>query len=108
MTPSVTPYDLAASPNNIKVRLTLAYKKIPYERIPVDMEDRQALVKVSRQPLAPVLVHGDTVVFDSHTIVRYLDANWPSPPRLFSPDARGACASKERSHEASLASSIGL
>jgi glutathione S-transferase len=84
MTRPVTLYDLAASPNNIKVRLALAYKNIPYEKIQVDMEDRRPLVKVSGQPLAPVLVHGDTVVFDSYAIVRYLDANWPSPPRLFS------------------------
>ncbi len=84
MTRPVTLYDLAASPNNIKVRLSLAYKNIPYEKVPVDREDRRPLVKVSGQPLAPVLVHGDTVLFDSYAILRYLDANWPSPPRLFS------------------------
>jgi len=76
-------YDLAPSPNNIKVRLALAYKKIPYERIPVNHLDRSELVRVSGQPLAPVLVHGDSVVFDSYAILRYLDANWPAPPRLF-------------------------
>jgi glutathione S-transferase len=79
-------YDLAPSPHNIKVRLALGYKKIPYERIPVDPEKREAVVKVSGQPLTPVLLHGDTVVFDSYAILRYLDANWPAPPRLFSPD----------------------
>ena len=77
-------YDLALSPNNIKVRLALAYKKIPYERIPVDFQDREALIKVSGQPLAPVLVHGETVIFDSSAILRYLEANFPGTPRLFS------------------------
>jgi len=86
MSREVKLHDLSASPNNIKVRLALAYKKIPYERIPVDPEKREALIRVSGQPLAPVLVHGDTVLFDSSAILRYLDANWPSPPRLFSPD----------------------
>ncbi len=79
-------YDLAPSPHNIKVRLALAYKKISYERIPVDPEDRRALVKISGQPLAPVLLHGEIVVFDSYAVLRYLDANWPSTPRLFSQD----------------------
>lgn len=79
-------YDLAPSPNNIKVRLALAYKKIPYERIPVDFEKREPLVKISGQPLAPVLAHGDTVIFDSAAILRYLEANFPSTPRLFSAD----------------------
>jgi glutathione S-transferase len=77
-------YDLAGSPNNTKVRLGLAYKKIPYEKIAVDFQDREALIKVSGQPLAPVLVHGDTVLFDSSAILRYLEANFPGTPRLFS------------------------
>jgi len=77
-------YDLAPSPNNIKVRLALAYKKIPYERIPVDLQNREQLIKVSGQPLAPVLLHGDTVIFDSSAILRYLEANFPGTPRLFS------------------------
>jgi len=79
-------YDLAPSPNNIKVRCALAYKKIAYEKIPVDPQDRQPLVKVSGQPLSPVLLHGDTVVYDSYAITRYLDANWPGAPRLYSAD----------------------
>ncbi len=82
-------YDLAPSPNNVKVRLALAFKKIPYERIPVDPQDREALIKISGQPLAPVLVHGDTVLFDSSAILRYLDANFRSGPRLFSPEREG-------------------
>ena len=79
-------YDLAASPNNIKVRLALAFKKIPYEKIAVDPQNRDALVKISGQPLSPVLLHGDAVVYDSYAITRYLDANWPGEPRLYSPD----------------------
>ena len=80
----VTLYDLGPSPNNIKVRLALAYTKIPYEKIPVDPQDREPLVKVSGQPLAPVMLHGETVVYDSYAILRYLDANFPKTPRLYS------------------------
>jgi len=86
MSKQVQLYNLAPSPHNIKVRLALGYKKIPYEKIPVDPEKRDAVVKASGQPLTPVLLHGDTVVYDSYAILRYIDANWPGPPRLFSPD----------------------
>jgi glutathione S-transferase len=86
MNRSVKLYNLAPSPHNIKVRLALAFKKIPYERIPVEPENRQALIAISGQPLSPVLLHGDAVVYDSYAILRYLDANWPSSPRLFSAD----------------------
>lgn len=77
-------HDLAPSPNNIKVRLALGYKRIPYERIPVPFDsDRSDLVRLTGQPLAPVIEHGDTVLFDSGAILRYLDCNFPDTPRLF-------------------------
>jgi glutathione S-transferase len=79
-------YDLGPSPNNIKVRLALAYKKIPYEKIPVDPQNREPLVKISGQPLAPVMLHGEIVVYDSYAILRYLDANFPGTPRLYGAD----------------------
>jgi len=79
-------YDLAVSPNNIKVRCALAYKQLAYEKIAVDPAKRPELVAVSGQPLAPVLLHGDTVVYDSYAITRYLDANFPGTPRLYSAD----------------------
>ena len=86
MSQSLKLYDLTPSPNNIKVRCALAYKKLSYERILVDPANREAVVKVSTQPLTPTLLHGDTVVFDSYAILRYLDANFPETPRLFSTD----------------------
>jgi len=79
-------YDLAPSPNNIKVRAALAYKKLAYQRIAVDPAKRAEVVAVSGQPLTPVLLHGDTVVYDSYAITRYLDANFPATPRLYSAD----------------------
>ena len=79
-------YDLAPSPNNIKVRCALRYKNLAYERIAVDPADRAPVLKVSGQPLAPVLLHGDTVVFDSYAIMRYLDANFRDTPPIYSAD----------------------
>jgi glutathione S-transferase len=79
-------YDLAPSPNNIKVRLGLGFKGIPYDKIPVDPRDRAKVVEISGQPLTPVLVHGRTVIFDSSAILRYLEANFRSTPPLFAAD----------------------
>lgn len=79
-------YDLAPSPNNIKVRCALAFKGLKYERILVDPGNREAVIKASGQPLSPVLLHGETVVFDSYAILRYLDANFRDTPRLYGSD----------------------
>jgi glutathione S-transferase len=86
MSPRIVFYELAPSPNNMKVRLALNYKELPFETVPVDPVDRAPVVKVSGQPLTPVLLHGETVVFDSASILRYLDGNFRHTPRLFSED----------------------
>lgn len=81
-------HELPPSPNNVKVRIALGYKGIEYERLPVAMDDpsaRERLVEATGQPLTPVLQDGDRFLFDSHAIIRYLDANFPGP-RLFFPD----------------------
>ena len=69
--------------NNMKVRVALGYKGIPYQFHTIEPNDRQEIVKISGQYLTPVLVHGDRVVFDSAAILRYLDAGFPATPRLF-------------------------
>lgn len=79
-------WDLGPSPNSTKVRLALGFKGLEYERIPVDPQDRAEIVEVSGQPLTPVLKHGDTVVYDSNAILRYLDANVKREPRLYAED----------------------
>jgi len=86
MTKTLELFDLAPSPNNVKVRLALGFKGIPHERIAIDPADRSNLVEISGQPLSPVIRHGETVLFDSHAIIRYLDANFREGARLFSPE----------------------
>ena len=94
MTPVIKLYEVPPSPNNMKVRIALGYKEIPYERIPIQSQpgvpaakqDRSLLTKISRQPLTPVIVHGDVVMFDSSAILRYLEANFPESRPLFSTD----------------------
>lgn len=77
---------LPPSPHNIKIRLTLKLKGLDYETIAVQgFEGREVVVKHSGQPLTPVLLDGDKVIYDSFGIIRYLDANFPEP-RIFSAD----------------------
>jgi len=83
---TITLYDLGPSPNSMKARIALNYKEIPFEKIPVNPEDRAAVIKASGQPLTPVLLHGGTVVYDSASILRYLEANFPGTRRLFTTD----------------------
>ena len=80
----VTLYQLPLSPNNVKVRIALAYKGIPYESVEVAYDDpeRRRLVELSGQPLTPVLAHGDRVISDSAAIMRYLEANFPGTPKI--------------------------
>ena len=83
-------YELTGSPNNIKVRIALGYKGLEYEREPLELDsfpgDRSVIVKLSRQPRLPALQHGETVIFDSGSILRYLEANFPNTPRIFRDD----------------------
>ena len=69
--------------NNLKVRVALGYKGIPYRFRTIDPMDRQEVVRLSGQSLTPVMVHGDVVLFDSAAIMRYLDANFRDTPKLY-------------------------
>jgi len=71
----------------MKARIALNYKQLPIEKIPVSPQDRAEVLRVSGQPCAPVLVHGDHVIFYSGSILRYLDANSRRTPSLFSSDS---------------------
>lgn len=85
----VTLHEIPTSPNNLKVRLALNYKEISFRRQAVPRKengdlDRSGIIALSHQPFTPVLQHGDTVVFDSSGILRYLEANFPKTRPLFS------------------------
>lgn len=69
--------------NNIKVRIALAYKGVPFEFRTIEPSDRDEIVRISGQFLTPVLVHGARVVHDSGAILRYLDTTFREGPRLF-------------------------
>ena len=85
MATEVTVYGFETS-NNMKVRIALGYKGIPYRFQSIDPTDRGKIVELSGQRLTPVLVHGDVVLCDSAAIMRYLDCNFADTPRLFGGD----------------------
>ncbi len=82
MTPEVVVHGFETS-NNMKVRVALGYKEIPYEFHTIDPADRTEIVRLSGQHLTPVLVHGARVLFDSAAILRYLEANFRDRAPLF-------------------------
>ena len=72
--------------NNFKVRVALGFKGIDYRFETIDPSDRGEIVRISGQPYTPIMVQGETVMFDSAAILRYLEANFPDTPKLFSTD----------------------
>jgi len=74
--------------NNMKVRIALNYKGLPFSFRTIDPRDRDQVVALTGQPLTPVLRHGDVLLFDSGAILRYLDANLSAAPRLFCGDRK--------------------
>jgi glutathione S-transferase len=90
MSNRLTLHELTASPNNVKARIALGYKGLEYERVPLELNefpgDRSPVVQLSRQPRLPVLQDGQTVIFGSDAIFRYLEANFPEAPPIFTDD----------------------
>lgn len=84
--PKVRIHELAPSPNCMKVRIGMNLKKVPFTVIGCDPMDRKAIVKEFGQPLTPAMKAGDTKLFDSHAILRWLDANVKKGPKLFAED----------------------
>lgn len=92
-------FELAPSPNNLKVRMALRFKGIDFETVPVVPSDRSAVLEVSGQELTPVIADRGIVLHDSEAILHYLDANYSGTVRLYpsTRDGRKACdAWKER------------
>lgn len=93
---ALTLYELAGaeperrfSPYCWRIRMALAAKGLAAERIPIRFSDKARLA-FSGQDRVPVLVDGETVVFDSWRIANYLEDAYADRPPLFGhPIARG-------------------
>lgn len=85
-------WELAPSPNNLKVRMALRYKGIDFEAVPVDARERRDIIRVSGQELTPVIEDRGIVLHDSEAILHYLDANYREAPRLYPAERAGRYA----------------
>jgi len=90
MSNDITLHELTGSPNNVKVRVALGYKGLDYTRKELKLDafpgDRAPAVSLSRQPRLPIIEDGKTILFGSDAILRYLEANYPDTPTIFSDD----------------------
>ena len=76
--PKITLYNLEACPYCAMVRRKLADLGLAYEKIEVPAlhELRTEVVKVSGQPMVPVMVDGEVVLDDEDKIVAYLETTY--------------------------------
>jgi glutathione S-transferase len=79
------------SPFSWRVRYALAHKKLDAEFRPTRFADVETIQNLSGQKFVPILVDGQTVVYDSWNIATYLEDRFPDRPSLFgSPSGRAA------------------
>jgi maleylacetoacetate isomerase len=91
MTIKLFDHDFANAP--VRVRIVLALKQIPHERIVVDVyRGRQSSIgpydAINPQEMVPALMDDDFLVWQSLAIIEYIDERFPRPPMLPN-DARG-------------------
>lgn len=81
-------YEHPLSPYAQKCKIALREKEIDFEaRLPMgigsgDMSAAEDFAKASPRSEVPALIDGDVSVFDSKTILEYIDENWPQKPML--------------------------
>ena len=86
-------YRVPHSTNVVRIALACGVKGVAVEWVDVDPTDRSEVVRVSGQPLVPVLVAGDgeagapgtRVITDSPRILHWLEEQFPEPPLLPDP-----------------------
>ena len=75
------------SPNSVKVRIALEYKRLDYETEEMYSADREPIVRAGGWPLVPILIDGAVRMRDSAAILHYLEANYRDAPSL-TPESR--------------------
>lgn len=84
--PGIKLYDFATSPNCQRVKIVLAEKKLAYETVPIDLrkgEQKKAeYLKLNPYGKVPVIIDGNTVLYESCVINEYLEEQYPEPPLL--------------------------
>lgn len=77
----LTLYDAARCPYCARVRIVLAEKRIEYETVEIDLQDRPAWL-YERNPAGkvPVLEEDGWVLPESAVVCEYLEERYPEPP----------------------------
>lgn len=79
-------YDFATSPNCQRVKVVLEEKKLPYEKVLVDLKAKEQkkpeFLKLNPYGKVPVVIDGAAVLFESLIINEYLEEKYPEPPLL--------------------------
>lgn len=79
-------YDFKSSPNCQRVKVVLEEKKLPYETIPIDLRKKEQktaeFLNLNPYGKVPVLVDGETVLYESCVINEYLEEKYPVPPLM--------------------------
>ena len=79
-------YDFKTSPNCQRVKVVLEEKALDYDTVPIDLrkQEQKAPEYLALNPYGkvPVLVDGDTVLYESCIINEYLEDKYPDPPLL--------------------------
>jgi glutathione S-transferase len=79
-------YDRHTSPNCQRTRVVLYEKNLPYETIPVDLiakeQKKPEFLKMNPYGKVPVLVDGDTILYESCIINEYLEEKYSNPPLM--------------------------
>lgn len=73
-------YGFPYSTNMERIQLSLGHKELDATYVPIPYADRSLVREVSGQDLVPVIDHGGTIVYDSLTILEYLDEQFPELP----------------------------
>ncbi len=76
-------YSAARCPFAHRTRILLEEKGVPYTVREVDLQNRpEELYEVNPYGKVPVIVDGETVVYESAVINEYLDETYPEPPLM--------------------------
>ena len=77
-------YDFPSSPNCQRVIVVLEEKKLPYEKVPVDLKKMEQkkpdFLKLNPYGKVPVIIDGATVLYESLIINEYLEEKYPEKP----------------------------
>ena len=100
------------SPFSAKVRIALAEKGLEYETLEIPWSRKTLwgpkppdFLEVSPYGKVPVLLDGDSVIYDSTVIIEYLEDRYPTPP-LFPADPKERARCRQLEDEADTAMNI--